>query len=48
MSEAPAMTYRLDDPFSWLIAAGIAIILAAVLADWFILDRSARTARIPQ
>jgi hypothetical protein len=48
VSEAPAMTYRLDDPFSWLIAAGIAIILAAVLADWFILDRSARTARIPQ
>jgi hypothetical protein len=48
VSEPPALAYRLDDPFSWLIAAGIAIILAAVLADWFVLDRMARARRVPQ
>jgi len=48
VSELPALAYRLDDPFSWLIAAGIAIILAAVLADWFVLDRTARARRVPQ
>jgi hypothetical protein len=48
VTEPPALSYRLDDPFSWLIAAGIAIILAAVLADWFVLDRTARAHRVPQ
>ncbi len=48
MVEAPALSYRLDDPFSWLIAAGIVIILAAVLADWFVLDRTARARRVTQ
>ena len=48
VSEPPALSYRLDDPFSWLIVAGIATILAAVLADWFVLDRTARTSRVPQ
>jgi Ca-activated chloride channel homolog len=43
---APAtLSYRLDDPFSWLIALGIVIILAAVLADWFVLDRTTRVGR---
>jgi hypothetical protein len=46
VSEPPALSYRLDDPFSWLIAAGIAIILAAVLADWFVLDRTVRARRV--
>ena len=35
--EPPSFGYRLDDPFSWLIAGCIVIILAAVLADWFVL-----------
>jgi Ca-activated chloride channel homolog len=48
MVEAPALSYRLDDPFSWLIAAGIVIILAAVLADWFVLDRRPRVGRVSQ
>jgi Ca-activated chloride channel homolog len=48
VSEPAPLSYRLDDPFSWLIAAGIAIILAAVLADWFVLDRTARARRVPQ
>jgi hypothetical protein len=48
VSEPPVLSYRLDDPFSWLIAAGIAIILAAVLADWFVLDRTARARRVLQ
>jgi hypothetical protein len=46
VSEPPTLGYRLDDPFSWLIAAGIAIILAAVLVDWFVLDRTARARRV--
>jgi Ca-activated chloride channel homolog len=45
-SEPPALSYRLDDPFSWLIAAGIAVILVALLADWFVLDRQARARRV--
>jgi Ca-activated chloride channel homolog len=48
LSEPAPLSYRLDDPFSWLIAGGIAIILAAVLADWFVLDRTARARRVPQ
>jgi hypothetical protein len=48
VSEPPVLSYHLDDPFSWLIAAGIAIIFAAVLADWFVLDRQARAHRVPQ
>jgi hypothetical protein len=48
VSEPAPLSYRLDDPFSWLIAGGIAIILAAVLADWFVLDRTARARRVPQ
>jgi hypothetical protein len=48
VSEPAPLSYRLDDPFSWLIAVGIAIILAAVLADWFVLDRTARARRVPQ
>jgi Ca-activated chloride channel homolog len=48
VSERPALAYRLDDPFSWLIASGIAIILAAVLADWLVLDRTARARRVPK
>jgi hypothetical protein len=48
VSEPPALSYRLDDPFSWLIVAGIAIILAAVLTDWFVLDRTARARRAAQ
>ena len=46
VSEPPALSYRLDDPFSWLIAAGIAVILVALLADWFVLDRQARARRV--
>ncbi len=46
VSEPPPLSYRLDDPFSWLIAAGIVIILAALLADWFVLDRTARARRV--
>jgi hypothetical protein len=48
ISEPPALSYRLDDPFSWLIAAGIVTILTAVLVDWFVLDRTARAARVSQ
>jgi Ca-activated chloride channel homolog len=48
ISEPPALSYRLDDPFSWLIAVGIVVILTAVLLDWFVLDRGARTARVSQ
>ena len=35
--EIPPLGYRLDDPFSWLIAGGIVLLLIAVLADWFVL-----------
>jgi hypothetical protein len=46
VSEPAALAYRLDDPFSWLIAGGIAVVLAAILADWFVLDRTARARRV--
>ncbi|HEV7999168.1 MAG TPA: hypothetical protein VGP63_04760, partial [Planctomycetaceae bacterium] len=48
VSEPAPLSYRLDDPFSWLIAVGIVLILAAVLTDWFVLDRTARARRVPQ
>src|SRR5262249_18507971 len=46
VSEPSPLGYRLDDPFSWLIVVGLVVILVAVLADWFVLDRTARVARV--
>ncbi|HET6328098.1 MAG TPA: VWA domain-containing protein [Planctomycetaceae bacterium] len=48
VSTPAPLSYQLDDPFSWLIAVGIVLILVAVLADWFVLDRTARARRVPQ
>ncbi len=39
VAEIPKFAYRLDDPYSWLVAGAIAAILAAVLSDWFVLRK---------
>jgi hypothetical protein len=37
-----AEAFRLDDPYSWLILAGLALVTLAALADWTVLGRPAR------
>jgi hypothetical protein len=41
-TEVPPLSYQLGDPFSWLIAGGITVILITVIADWFVLKNVRR------
>jgi hypothetical protein len=42
-AKKPVQLFALDDPFSWLILLGSALILLAVLVDWFVLKPKVRS-----
>ncbi|MDB4638020.1 BatA domain-containing protein [Planctomycetaceae bacterium] len=42
-AKTPVQLFALDDPFSWLILLGSALILLAVLVDWFVLKPKVRS-----